>query len=490
MTVVKQNRVAYWAQLDGSFDPFVILDTETFGGDDATLPGAGRDSEYVSDENGNPIILVAAETPPGGLPSFNLQFVDTYAQNALRLAKSRGLNNLVVHKRKVKSGILTNPTAWQAVEVHFGGAVGDITSPGSGIDYSGASARGSAAMTFTGEYEYIFPVLTALNLDDVVADALDVVMVGDVIKDVPNYPGPDKIGFIAQQAASGVAAKLVTTADAFSTVSDADADPFGTDEHIQAVVYKLTDAETGGRVIVGNASAAEIAYADFTYSDPSALSWTTVATTGNVTALGWRDYNELIIVTASGAYISRDAGASVAVTLVTNANLTGIAFSPQDPNLEPYAYLYGASNTILRKLKGVDSVDTLVGPSGGGAFTSLAVAKDGTIYAGNGQALYRSTDGATTAAGWTQVYDAGSGKTIAEVRCVGGDSRALIIVVAGTAGTVFTSIDGGNTMQAVTIGTNSGLNAAWFSPTNPNFGVIVGDDDTTEPLAFKLGASS
>jgi hypothetical protein len=98
----------------------------------------------------------------------------------------------------------------------------------------------------------------------------------------------------------GAAAKLPVTSNGGSSWSNADADPFGTDEHIQAVRAFVINPNTGGRVVAQNGSAAEIAWADFNWSDPTALTWTTVATTGNGKALGWRYYKELLIATASG----------------------------------------------------------------------------------------------------------------------------------------------------------------------------------------------
>jgi hypothetical protein len=130
-----------------------------------------------------------------------------------------------------------------------------------------------------------------------------VYFIGAVLKDVTAYPGPDQVGFVAQQAASGAAAKMPVTSNGGSSWSNADADPFGTDEHIQAVRAFVINPNTGGRVVAQNGSAAEIAWADFNWSDPTALTWTTVATTGNGKALGWRYYKELLIATASGVYL-------------------------------------------------------------------------------------------------------------------------------------------------------------------------------------------
>ena len=489
MAIVKRNQAVIWSDAENrKFGGFSPLGVGRYGSEDATIPGPGRESVYVQDENGNPILAIANETPPGGLPSMTLNFFEQYAKNAIRTAKNEG-RKIAIQQRFHRYGVLTNPTGWTKL-FHYGeGVVGDETRPGAAVDYSGEGLRGSMPVTFETAFEFIRPELTALDLADVVADALDVIFVSDLIsQEIVAYPGPDRIGAVAQQAASGVAAKLPITSDGGSTWSNADADPFGTDEHIAAVVYKVINPDQGIRWVVQNLSAAEIAYADVGWSDPTATTWTTVATTGNGKALGWKHFKELLIATASGVYISRDAGESIGATLSANTNITGFAFTPDHPALEQYAYMFGASNTLLRKKFGSDTVETLAGPSGGGAFHSLAVAIDGTIWAGNGTSLFRSSDGGTTAAGWTEVKDFGTDMAVVGIGLVKNDPQVLRVVVDDSGpddGSVWISADG-QTFEQITGLTNDGYNAAYFSPHNADFTVIVGDDNTTEPIIHKL----
>jgi hypothetical protein len=488
MTIIKRDQAGIWSNAqNGKFGGYDPLGIGNYGSEDATLPGAGQDTTYVQDENGNPFLAVLADTPPGGPPSFTLNFIEEYSRNYLRIARAQG-QKIGVQQRFHKYGVLSNPIGWNKIFHYGGGVIGDETRSGAAIDYDGKELRGSMPVNFKTAFEFIRPQLTAVTLPAVVADALDVYFIGSTLKDVTAYPGPDKVGFVAQQAASGAAAKLPVTADGGSTWSNADADPFGTDEHIQAVRAFVINPQTGGRVVVQNGSAAEIAWADFNWSDPTATTWAVVATTGNGKALGWRYFKELLIATASGVFLSVDAGESIGSTLSSNTNITGFAFTPDDPNLEPYAYMFGASNTLLRKLKGSSVVDTLVGPSGGGAFTALSVANDGTLWAGNGTTLFRSSDGGTTAAGWTAVKAFGTGKPVVGIGLAMNDPEFMQVIVDDSTpgdGGAWMSADG-VTFEQITNLANDGINAVYFSPTDVNLAYLAGDDDTVRPIMQKL----
>lgn len=488
MALVKRNEAVIWSNArNGKFQGYLPLGEGRFGSEDATVPGPGRESLYVQDEAGNPLLALAPETPPGGLTNFTINWLEQYDPNAIRAAKSQS-RKVAIQQRFHKGGLLTNPTAWRKF-YHYGlCAFGDETRSGAQIEYSGSDVRGSVAMTAEIEFEFVRPILTAQTAPAQVADALAVVFISDLIKDIPAYPGPDKIGYIAAQAVAAATANLIVTTNSGSTWANASADPFAADQHIFDVVYKVTNPETGGRVVVINGSGTQIAYADFTWAAPGTLTWTTVSTTGNGKALGWKNFKELLIVTASGVFISENAGVSIARQLSTNTNLTKLAYAPNHPALEPYVYFFGASNTILRKKLGSDTIDTLVGPSGGGAFTALAVALDGTIWAGNGTKLYRSSDGAASAAGWSEVKDFGASKAVVGIGLAKGDSEVLQVVVDNSApndGEVWLSADA-QTFEPVTNLAQDGYNATYFSPHDVNFVVIAGDDDATRPIVQKL----
>ncbi|KKK80448.1 hypothetical protein LCGC14_2823370, partial [marine sediment metagenome] len=127
-----------------------------------------------------------------------------------------------------------------------------------------------------------------------------------------------------------------------------------------------------------------------------------------------------------------------------------------------------------------------VGPTGGAAFTALVVAGDGTLYAGNGTSVFKSTDSAGSIGNWTELYDFGGILAVVElqvvggVRAGGGDSQIVRAVVDDpTPGTsqVWLSFDGGQNWEQVTEIVNDGYNAAYFSEIDNNKAIIVGDND-------------
>lgn len=487
MTIIKRNQAVIWSNAqNGQFGGHDPLGIGKYGSEDATLPGSGQDTTYVQDENGNPFLAVLADTPPGGPPSFTMNFFEEYSRNYLRVARERG-QKVAVQQRFHKYGILSNPVGWNKIFHYGGGIIGDETRAGAAIDYSGEGLRGSMPVNFKTAFEFMRPSLTAVTLPAVVADALDVYFIGDILKDVTAYPGPDQVGFVAEGAASGAPGKLAVTRNGGATWANSSTDPFGNDEGISAVRAKVINPQLGGRVVVLNNADEEMAWADFTWAAPGTVTWTVVPIAGDGRAIGWRYFKELLIATDAGVDISEDAGESVAV-LSANTNITGFAFTPDDPNIEPYTYLFGASNTLLRKLKGSNTVETLVGPAGGGAFTAMAVANDGTLWAGNGTTLYRSSDGGTTAAGWTSVKAFGAGHPVVGIGLAKNDPEFLTVVVDDSTpgdGAVWISADS-VTFEQITNLTNDGYNKAYFSPSDPNLVYVVGDDDTTRPIMAKL----
>jgi hypothetical protein len=121
------------------------------------------------------------------------------------------------------------------------------------------------------------------------------------------------------------------------------------------------------------------------------------------------------------------------------------------------------------------------GPSGGGAFTALAFADDGTLFAGNGTSLFKSNNEAGSTGGWTSLKDFGSAHVVKSIRCKGGSSQILEVEVDDTtpgAGEVWFSEDGGNTWRQITESANGGYNGVYY-PADLDQAIIVGDAVTS-----------
>jgi hypothetical protein len=156
-------------------------------------------------------------------------------------------------------------------------------------------------------------------------------------------------------------------------------------------------------------------------------------------------------------------------------------------------YAAGASNEILFEDEGNrDSFSAKTGPSGGGAFTALVVSNDfsgGILYAGNGQSIYKSTNNAGSAGGWTSLKDFGSNHVVQGIGLVEDNSQIMWVLVSDTTsneGDVWYSLDGGNSFTEVTNLTNSGYNQIVFSKSDPNLAFIAGEDNGTTGVLHKL----
>jgi hypothetical protein len=137
----------------------------------------------------------------------------------------------------------------------------------------------------------------------------------------------------------------------------------------------------------------------------------------------------------------------------------------------------GASNSILLEQNQNGVFAVRVGPSGGGAFTAVAQAADGRLYAGNGTSLYVSVNHAKNAGGWHLLKNFGTDRAVRKIQVIGHDSNYLRVVVDHTGGVseVWESIDGGFSFTQVPELTNAGYNDAYFSWVDRNLAVIVGD---------------
>ena len=329
-------------------------------------------------------------------------------------------------------------------------------------------------------------------------DGMSIAMLKRQLSRDTGYRGPDTViyaGLDDDAVNPGVIAVSVDKGSSWAELAT-DPDPFSEVSGIDNLVLFDAISDTQFRIIAGRTTDASnkamFAYGDVTYGDEAtAPTWTvvTIAATSNadaVEAFLWPQGSRLYIAAAGDIYLSTDLGVSDPGTAIfTGSNAIAQMFYDFERNV----WAVGASNAILfedANSRGTFSAKT--GPSGGGAFTAFARATDGTIYAGNGTSIYRNTNKAQTASGWTSLKDFAANHAVTAIQCVKGSSEILRAVVTdGTAndGDIWQSTDGGETWTEKTNVTNNGYDAAVWSDQNPDLMFVTGPIDTN-PIIHKL----
>lgn len=304
------------------------------------------------------------------------------------------------------------------------------------------------------------------------------------------WPGADKILLIGgDDDAATDGGKLLYSRNGGSTIAEigTDSQPFGAANvcGIAAVVADVI-SDTEIRVVCGantlTGTKAQIAYQDIPFGGAFvAASWnvSTIAATSNddaVTAMLWNRKTERIYVAAAtDVYVSTDKGESDPGTAISEPGNAVAMFAIDE---DDHVWYVGASNDIYRELKSnLGTFTSRTGPSGGGAFYSIAFADDGTLFAGNGQYLYKSNNKAADTAGWSQIYDAGASHTVKAIQPINGTSECIRIVVDDTtpgAGGIRETENGGTDWRTVTETSNTGYNGAYF-PRDYNKAIMVGN---------------
>lgn len=500
---VTRDRVILFGQPNGLFTGIEPLSVDRHGRDsmtDNTVPGravlAGRD------DFGRPRTKLEYDEAPSGLLDFTVTFDKQAAQDQVLDTMRRENGRFGLWEFYIPAGRLNNYANWLLngrLDYYSRCKITGMTDDaGSAKDYSGEPGTKSFPISAARLITLRPPVLSALTTSEIV-DINGITGFSDLDpnRDIPGYPGPDKLLFAVCDADTGVAANVLWTITGGSTWTAFGADPFAADKHIKAVQAQFM-TPTQYRLVVlrltGEAALPpQIAYADITVGDEgTSPTWTAVAlgATNNQTgeALFWPPqlFNRLYAAAAGDIYVSTNQGQSTTI-VYTGANAINAFAIDIDLNV----WAVGASNTILR-----ESVDnrgtftTKVGPSGGGAFTAIAIADDGTIFAGNATSIYKSNNDAASTGGWSLLRNFGANESVVGIQCVGGDSQILRAVVTNTSspeGDVWYSLDGGNTWTEVANLTNSGYNAVYFSTVNDNLAFIVGEDVSTVGTIHRLG---
>ncbi len=503
MPIKTQERVIPYIQSLGrgtSLEPMSVkrhgLGDQTLG----TIPGRGV--LFGRDEFGRPESKVEFDEPPSGLntatitfdPEASLDFLDTMKiENGLF-----GVWNFYI-----PAGRLGNYLNWAnngSLDFLAGCKISGGSQGGREKDFSGQPLVNTYDISWRKTLQLLPPKITdlsptaAVTVEDI--NAVTFISDLDPNQDIPGYPGSDKIGFAFPDAATGVAPEVFYTINGGSVWAALASDPFAADEHIKAGSVRFITHNTyrvvALRDTVDAAAPPSISSTDILLgAEGGAITWTevNVGTTNNDPgeAMNWQIYGRMYLAAGGDIFLSTDQGLTVdATALFAGSN----AINDIQVDFEGNVWAVAATNTILKESTlSRGTFDGLVGPSGGGAFTSIAIARDGYVYAGNGQSIFVSTNEAASTGGWSSLKDFGSNHIVTRIQCVDGESqilRALVGDGTGFEGDVWYSLDGGNSWVEVTNLTNLNYNDWYISEVDPNLLFIAGEDDATNGVVHKL----
>lgn len=493
------TQLQYAIYLPATEDQFTNMEIfRPSGRAEITEQYGSRSVVYVNNVDGTFGAFGTEEEPPGDAPTFTLTFFQEKEIKFIEKMANKG-KTFNAQLRLYKCATLDNPTGWdriwqlsqirigqrtigEAPTVRAGGAMVE-----SGVECTPLAVVDVAQLTLS--------ALTNVETEDMLAI--------DGIKDLASacgagYPGPDKVLVMSAQAAAGAKANVYFSINGGGTTTVVTADPAANDEHLGAIVVRPLG--NGFRIVVARTVTDAGAPPEIWYATPAAFDATTIAaatwTAVNISAVNagfvadrglfWAEFNRLYAgLNIGDIYVSTNQSESW--TLVYDGAVAIAGFARDK---DGGVWAVGASNAILYESPSNRNVFAAkTGPAGGAAFTAIAVANDGTIFAGNGTALYRNNNNAGTAGGWTSVKDFGAGFAVRRIWFEGlnkldnGESQTIRVAVDDTApndGSVWQSVDWGQTWQQVTTLANDGYNDAYWSKYG-NHAIIVGDDN---PLAI------
>ena len=496
---LKQNQLSIWVQQD-RFTPFAPL---AVGDKMASLTGVSIPivsvaASYTRDAFGSPLLLSLDKTPPGDVPSATLTIIDKKTLNFFEKLYRKNCP-FAIQRRVIECGILDDQFSFDKI-MHMDEGALTVYNPGDGpsIEFSEETVTAAGTISFP---RIIFMVNTSLSNQTSGLDAAILAIDGirdNVCEDCGDgYPGADRVLFAGTDATPGSAAVLWTNTGG-GTWAQTSAAPFAAGEVISDIVAQRIGVSTvrlfAARGTTDGANPAEYAWADVVWGDEGTTVWTLVdlpTPNGEFLTAALAPYSDRLYLASDQGeiYVSQDQGSTVEPSPIYSGAVVINGFV-KDPSNDT-VWAFGETNLILREQEKGGTFNARVGPSGGGTFTALAIASDGTMYAGNGTSLYRNENNAANTGGWTLVRDFGANKRVVgihpsgEQRGLGGSPQVLEIVVDDTtpgAGRVYRTWDGGVTLSEVPELTNSGYNDAYFSEADDNYLIAVGDSNAGEGI--------
>lgn len=502
-TPSKSTFHSIWLPPSGNFTASKIFQLGQVGANGKTIPRGSRTAVFGRDSFGRSRFVSSLNDNPGGLAGLTIERYNGLGIDVIEDIATRQACRYI--QERITNGCIgiDSPSAWCKL-YHFGRALAGDGSPGDAPNLDGSETNPTLSDPFLAESIVILVNQTLSRITTAESDILtDIIFLDDpesCTECANGYPGPDKIGYISTESVSG-AGEVLYTADGGGTWAATSADPWGATETGDHLVWNWISKSQFRLGIalttVDGAANASISYADADVTAPQTTVWNEVALNGAngeiVDFLLWPRMSGFIdrwYASRSGGDIDLSQDQGVTWTEIF-AGSNQLDFMAVDPRGNVYAV--GASNTILKESAQSGTFAALVGPAGGGAFTSIAIAQDGTIWAGNGTSLFRNSNDAFSAGGWTEVRDFGANHAVIGIDIIENDSQLIRVVVEdGTAndGDVWRSEDGGGFIREITDLPNSGYTGFYFSGDNVNLMWIVGDDDGGTGLIHKLSESA
>lgn len=485
--VVQIGNTSLWYRAANIPGPLALFEVENTAMGDLTIGSLPTIAPlFVQNAEGVFYKLFENPEPPGDLSSVDLTY-------RVQLNRRHPLYNLLVNQQAeivvqrlfYSCPPVNNRVMWKRLEHYRIRATGGTKAATRDLASSQGSMDNTISVSVLEDIEVYRGSLARITI----AEALAINTIAGLSQNNPclaGYPGRDRI-LVIGAVASGAPANAYYSLNGGGTFAafTTDTIPFTVNSSLVAVVMGFI-SETQFRVIWTRAGDAgtkvQIAYQDFSVAATSltAASWNliTIAASANADdgeALFWaQDLGRLYIAAEGDIYISEDNGE----TDPGAKQYTGAAAFAQFARRGDDIWIVGASNTILVERSSLrDTFAARTGPTGGGAFTAISFAGDGKLFAGNGTAIYKSTDEAGSTAAWTSLKDFGASHVVKKIQCKNGSSELLRVFVDDTTpgvASVFETEDGGQNWRLITESANAGYNDVYL-PADIDQALIVGD---------------
>lgn len=276
-----------------------------------------------------------------------------------------------------------------------------------------------------------------------------------------------KTGFISGDISTGSPASTIDvfyTTNYGQTWTATATDPFAASEIVASIAVFATGANSY-RVVVARGTTDAANPMEIGYSDDNGTTWTNVnvgstvgqyaqASPNSMFAL---DQNDVWLVT-NGGYIYHSADGALTWTtqdagVATASDLFAVHFADSK-----VGFAGGASDDVVRTIDGGVSWSAVTDIGATSTVTTIFTLDAQRAWVGtlNGR-IYYTTDAGTT---WTQRRFTGdTAGRVADIKFINDLVGFMIHDTAAPVGTMFTTMDGGYTWEAITTTTNSGLNA-------------------------------